>query len=102
MELGPDLAAGLTIDVDSTCETYGLAKQGATTFSYQGVRGYHPLIASLADTGELLHTRLRGGNATSGRGAGSFATETISRVRGADAAGALTLRPTRGSTPAGW
>jgi hypothetical protein len=56
--LGPDLAADLTIDVDSTvCETYGLAKQGATGFAYTGVRGY-PLIASLAETGELLHTRL--------------------------------------------
>lgn len=95
--LGPDLGADLTIDVDSTvCETYGLAKQGATTFSYLKVRGYHPLIASLADTGELLHTRLRGGNATSGRGAGSFVTETISRVRGAGAQGQLTLRADSG------
>jgi hypothetical protein len=52
--LGPDLAADLTIDVDSTvCETYGLAKQGATGFAYTGVRGY-PLIASLAETGELV------------------------------------------------
>lgn len=84
--LGPDPDSDLTVDVDSTvCATYGLAKQGATTFSYLKVRGYHPLIASLADTGELLHTRLRGGNATSGRGAGSFVVETISRVRAAGA-----------------
>ena len=68
--LGPtDLDAPLTIDIDSTvCETYGLAKQGGV-FAYNGVRGYHPLVASLAQTGDLLHTRLRGGNAGSGRGA---------------------------------
>jgi hypothetical protein len=95
--LGPtDLDAPLTIDIDSTvCETYGLAKQGGD-FAYTGVRGYHPLIASLAQTGELLHTRLRGGNASSGRGAATFIAETISRVRGAGATGALTLRADSG------
>jgi hypothetical protein len=94
--LGPELDADLTIDIDSTvCETYGLAKQGGG-FAYTGVRGYHPLIASLAQTGELLHTRLRGGNAGSGRGAASFVTETVSRVRNAGATGRLTLRADSG------
>lgn len=94
--LGPEVDADLTIDVDSTvCETYGLAKQGGV-FSYLKVRGYHPLIASLADTGELLHSRLRGGNASSGRGAGTFVTETISRVRDAGATGRLTFRADSG------
>jgi hypothetical protein len=94
--LGPDLDAPQTIDIDSTvCETYGLAKQGGE-FAYTGVRGYHPLIASLADTGELLHARLRGGNAGSGRGAASFVAETIRRVRDAGATGALTLRADSG------
>lgn len=95
--LGPDLDADLTIDIDSTVvETYGLAKQGGARFSYKGVRGYHPLIASLADTGKLLHTRLRGGNATSGRGAATFVAETIARVRHAGARGGLTLRADSG------
>ena len=95
--LGPDLDADLTIDLDSTVvETYGLHKQGGRKFSYLGVRGYHPLIASLADTGELLHARLRGGNANSGKGAASFVAETISRVRHAGARGALTLRADSG------
>jgi len=94
--LGPDLDADLTVDIDSTvCETYGLAKQGGD-FAYTGVRGYHPLIASLADTGELLHARLRGGNASSGRGAASFIAETISRIRAAGATGKLTLRADSG------
>jgi hypothetical protein len=94
--LGPDLDADLTIDIDSTvCETYGLRKQGGTKFSYLRVRGYHPLLASLADTGEL-HARLRGGNASPGRGAASFVAETIARVRHAGARGGLTLRADSG------
>jgi Transposase DDE domain group 1 len=95
--LGPaDLDADLTIDVDSTvCETYGLKKQGGE-FAYTGVRGYHPLLASLAQTGELLHARLRGGNASSGRGAATFIAETIRRVRDAGATGRLTLRADSG------
>jgi hypothetical protein len=54
------------VDVDSSiCETYGLLKQGAR-FGYTGVRGYHPLIASVAGTSEVVGVRLRGGNAHSG------------------------------------
>ena len=58
--LGPDLTADHTIDVDSTiCQTYGTAKQGAR-FGYTKVRGYHPLLATLAATGEVLHARMEG------------------------------------------
>ena len=91
--LGPaDLSASLTIDVDSTiCQTYGRAKQGGV-FGHTKVKGYHPLLATLAETGEVLHSRMRGGNAHSARGAVTFIRETISRVRGAGATGPLTLR----------
>jgi hypothetical protein len=86
-----------TIDLDSTvCETYGLAKAGATGFTYTGVRGYHPLLAVAAGTGEVLMARLRGGNATSGRSAGHFLRETVGRVRGAGATGELTVRADSG------
>src|SRR5512135_851904 len=78
---GPAAGADVTVDLDSTiCEVYGLAKQGAAR-GHTGVRGYHPLLASCAGDAagggatQLLHTRLRGGNAGSGRGAGSFVTE---------------------------
>jgi hypothetical protein len=96
--LGPaDLTADLTVDVDSTVvETYGLAKQGGTDFTYTKVRGYHPLLATLAETGEVLATRLRGGKANTARGAARFVAETISRVRHAGATGALTLRADSG------
>lgn len=90
--LGPELDADLTIDLDSTvCQVYGTAKQGAK-FGYTKVRGYHPLLATLAGTNEVLHARMRGGNAGSARGAASLVRETISRVRDAGATGALTLR----------
>ena len=52
--------APFTIDLDSTiCETYGLAKEGARHHSYTGARGYHPLLAVAAGTGEVLMSRLR-------------------------------------------
>ena len=90
-------AEPVTIDVDSSIiETYGLAKQGGTKFTYNKVRGYHPLLAVIAGTGDVVHHRLRGGNANSGRGAASFLTETFGRVRTAGATGPLTLRADSG------
>jgi hypothetical protein len=89
--------APLTIDLDSTiCETYGLAKEGGTRFTHTGVRGYHPLLAIAAGTGDVLMARLRGGNANSGRSAGHFLRETIGRVRAAGATGQLTVRADSG------
>jgi hypothetical protein len=87
----------LTIDLDSTvCETYGLAKEGARGFTYSRVRGYHPLLAVAAGTGDVLHARLRSGSANTVRGAANFLAETIARVRSAGAAGPLTLRADSG------
>ena len=86
----------VTVDVDSTiCETYGLAKQGGV-FGHTKVRGYHPLVAAIAGTGDVVHCRLRGGNANSGRGAKSFLTETFNRIRAAGATGPVTLRADSG------
>ena len=87
----------VTIDVDSSIhETYGLAKEGGTRFTYNHVRGYNPLYAVAAGTGDVVHTRLRGGNAHSGRGAASFLTETFGRVRAAGATGRMVLRADSG------
>ena len=72
--------APFTIDLDSTiCETYGLAKEGARHHGYTGKRGYHPLLAVAAGTGDVLMRaaptppaapceRRWGGCATPGRG----------------------------------
>ncbi len=72
-------------------EVHGRAKQGAA-FGYTKVRGYHPQLATCAQTGQVLMSRLRGGSAGAARGAASFLTETISRVRNAGASGQLTVR----------
>jgi hypothetical protein len=90
-------AEPLTIDLDSTiCETYGLAKEGALHHGYTGVRGYHPLLAVAAGTGDILAARLREGRANTVRGAAHFLAETIGRVRGAGATGELTVRADSG------
>ncbi len=52
--------------------------------------------AVIAGTGDVVHCRLRGGNANTGRGAASFLTETFGRVRAAGATGALTMRADSG------
>lgn len=86
-----------TVDLDSTiCETYGLAKEGARHHGYTGARGYHPLLAVGAGTGDVLHARLREGRAHTARGAGDFLRETIGRVREGGASGALTMRADSG------
>ena len=87
----------LTIDLDSTiCETYGLAKEGARRHGYTGQRGYHPLLAVAAGTGEVLMARLREGRANTARGAAHFLRETLGRVRYAGAKGQLTVRADSG------
>lgn len=80
------------IDIDSTiCEVCAASKQGAS-FGYTKRLGYHPLLATRADTGEVLHLRFREGRANTQRGAGRFIRETIGRVRRAGASGVLELR----------
>ncbi len=86
----------LTIDMDSTItEVYGAQKEGAS-YGYTHVLGYHPLLATRADTGEMLHVRFRKGSANSGRGAQRFVREMVGRVRRAGASGPLTLRADSG------
>ena len=86
-----------TIDLDSTiCSTYGLAKEGARHHGYTGKRGYHPLLAVAAGTGDVLMSRLREGRANTARGAAHFLRETVGRVRHAGAKGQLTVRADSG------
>jgi len=91
MGAGPG-SARLVIDVDSTiCEVTGKAKQGAA-FGYTKVLGYHPLLATRADTGEVLHARMRKGSANTQRGTVRFVDELIARVRRAGALGEIVMR----------
>jgi hypothetical protein len=82
----------LVIDIDSTiCEVYGRQKRGAA-YGYTKVLGYHPILATRADTGEVLHARMRKGSANTARGVRRFCDELIVRVRRAGASGAIVIR----------
>jgi hypothetical protein len=89
-------AGRLTVDVDSFIgEVHGRGKQGAA-FGYTRKRGYHPIVASRAETGEVLHIRLRKGSANTSRGILRFADELIARVERAGAVGPKLLRADSG------
>ena len=86
----------LVVDVDSFVgEVHGYQKQGAA-FGYTRKRGYHPILASRADSGEVLHLRLRKGSANTQRGILRFTEELIARVTRAGATGVKLLRADSG------
>ena len=90
----------LTVDADSTiCEVYGHHKQGAA-YGYTHRLGYHPLLATRADSGEVLHARLRKGAANTARGVIRFVDELVARLRRAGASGELTFRMDSGFSSA--
>ena len=70
--------------------------KGARHHGYTGARGYHPLLAIAAGTGEVLMSRLREGRANTARGAAHFLRETVGRVRYGGARGQLTVRADSG------
>lgn len=87
-----DLPERLVVDLDSTiCEVSGKLKAGAA-FGYTKVLGYHPLLATRADTGEVLHARMRKGSANTQRGTKRFVEELIARLRRAGASGQIVVR----------
>jgi len=89
-------AERLTVDVDSFVgEVHGYAKQGAA-FGYTRKRGYHPILASRAESGEVLHLRLRKGSANTQRGILRFTDELIARVNRAGASGPKLMRADSG------
>jgi len=86
----------LVVDVDSFVgEVFGDEKQGAG-YGYTHKRGYHPILATRAGTGEVLHIRARKGSANTSRGAVRFVEELIPRVDRAGASGPKLLRADSG------
>ena len=86
----------LVIDVDSFVgEVCGRLKQGAA-YGYTKVLGYHPILATRADTREVLHIRLRTGSANTSRGMLRFCDELIARIDRASATGPKLLRADSG------
>jgi Transposase DDE domain group 1 len=86
----------LVIDVDSFVgEVCGYLKQGAA-YCYTRIFGYHPILATRADTREALHIRLRRGSANTQKGIKRFCEELIARVERAGATGTKLLRADSG------
>ena len=86
----------LVIDVDSFVgEVCGRLKQGAA-YGYTRLLGYHPILATRADTREVLHIRLRTGSANTQKGMLRFSEELIARVARAGASGEKLLRADSG------
>jgi hypothetical protein len=86
----------LVIDVDSFVgEVCGRLKQGAA-YGYTHLLGYHPILATRADTREALHIRLRKGSANTQKGMLRFTDELIARVNRAGASGVKLLRADSG------
>jgi hypothetical protein len=89
-------AGRLVIDIDSFVgEVCGRLKQGAG-YGYTRLLGYHPILATRAETRETLHIRLRKGSANTQKGVLRFCEELIARVTRAGASGVKLLRADSG------
>jgi hypothetical protein len=70
----------LTLDVDSLPVRVEGHQPGSEHNGHYHARIYHPLVASVAETGDLIDVRLRNGNAHTAEGALEFVENLVSRV----------------------
>jgi hypothetical protein len=70
-----------TIDLDGTLVVTTGECKGGMDISYKGTWGYHPLLVSLAETGEVLRVVNRSGNRPSHEGAAAEADEAAALCR---------------------
>lgn len=72
----------LTLDVDSLpIEVHG-HQEGSRYNGHYGVRCYHPLVALIGETGDLVDVRLREGNVHTADGALGFILPLLDRLEG--------------------
>ena len=70
----------MTLDIDGLpIEVHG-NQPGSAWNGHYHQRMYHPLVASVAETGDLLDARLRAGNAHTAEGALDFILDLVDRV----------------------
>lgn len=82
-EQSPEFFAEARIEADGTMvETGSECKQGID-INYKGLWGYHPLLLTLANTGEVLRLINRSGNRPSHEGAPALFDECIALCRAA-------------------
>jgi hypothetical protein len=71
------------IEADGTMVATGAECKAGIDINYQGVWGYHPLVLTLANTGEVLRLVNRSGNRPSHEGAAAQFDECIALCRAA-------------------
>jgi Transposase DDE domain group 1 len=70
----------VTLDIDGLpIEVHG-TQPGSAWNGHYHQRMYHPLVASVAETGDLIDARLRAGNAHTAEGALDFILDLVGRV----------------------
>ena len=69
------------IEADGTMVETGAERKQGIDISYKGVWGYHPLVLTLANTGEVLRLKNRSGNRPSHEGAAEQFDQSIELCR---------------------
>ena len=80
-EQPPEFFACARIEADGTLVETGAECKEGIDYSYKGVWGYHPLVLTLANTGEVLRLKNRSGNRPSHEGASALFDECIAVCR---------------------
>jgi hypothetical protein len=66
-----------TVDIDGALVGTGAECKGGVDIAYDGTWGYHPLVVTLANTGEVLYLANRPGNRPSHEGAHAYIDRAI-------------------------
>jgi hypothetical protein len=76
-----DFFAAATVDIDGTLVATDAECKEGVDIAYDGTWGYHPLLVTLANTGEVLYLANRPGNRPSHEGAHAYIDRAIAMCR---------------------